>query len=270
MLLAVVAALVMAGATLLLTSAGSDTASAAAQPRYNNQYQDIWAGWGAQPRHGVVTKVVGSWRVPAVKCSSGGRLRPPPGRASRAAPWVGIWGPGSGTDRWLAQAGTESRCENGELKWYKAWTELYPYEQEYAFDVQPGDRISAYVMYLGRQPDGRLKFVTDVYDEDKPQRETKEQYTTPNAQEVRAAKIGGCIVERQAGGGLAKFTTPIRFEALNIAGAPAKGCQVEASLPVWNWRYVMTRNGNRNGTLLAKTGLPNANSEFSVSWKAWN
>lgn len=102
-----------------------------------------WAGYVAvtnlnNPANNSVSKVSGTWIVPAVKKSND---------HTYCAIWVGIDGYSSGT---VEQLGTEHEWVNGQQKHY-AWFEMYP---DYAyqingFPVNVGDSISASVEYIG-------------------------------------------------------------------------------------------------------------------------
>ena len=81
------------------------------------------------------TKAKGSWIVPKAKCSSG---------AQYASFWVGIDGYSSGT---VEQTGTDSDCSGGSPVYY-AWYEFYPaYPVYLAMTINPGDHMSAKVVY---------------------------------------------------------------------------------------------------------------------------
>src|ERR1017187_6694810 len=81
------------------------------------------------------TKAKGSWIVPKAKCSSG---------AQYASFWVGIDGYSSGT---VEQTGTDSDCSGG-IPVYYAWYEFYPaYPVNLAMTINPGDHMSAKVVY---------------------------------------------------------------------------------------------------------------------------
>jgi hypothetical protein len=94
-----------------------------------------WSGYALTGTDGSVTKVVGSWTVPAADCTM-----TPNGQASF---WLGIDGYNSNT---VEQIGTDSDCTNGVASYY-AWYEFYPHGAYTInnFPVNVGDVISAEV-----------------------------------------------------------------------------------------------------------------------------
>jgi hypothetical protein len=121
------------------------------QRRDNGQYESTnWAGYAVTGNKGSVTDVKGSWRVPAVTCSS-----TPNGYSSY---WVGIDGWTSST---VEQIGTDSDCVSlsgtKDTPTYYAWFEFYPnpaYVIEFPEAVMPGDTISAEVSVAGTTSNG--------------------------------------------------------------------------------------------------------------------
>lgn len=92
-----------------------------------------WSGYAVTGS--AFTKAKGSWIVPKAKCSSG---------AQYASFWVGIDGYSSGT---VEQTGTDSDCSGGSPVYY-AWYEFYPaYPVNLAMTINPGDHMSAKVVY---------------------------------------------------------------------------------------------------------------------------
>jgi hypothetical protein len=95
-----------------------------------------WSGYAVTANRGTVTAVAGSWVVPSVTGT----------RTSYSAIWVGIDGWSSST---VEQVGTESDIVNGKAIYY-AWYEMYPRaSHDLALTVQPGDAITAQVIYTG-------------------------------------------------------------------------------------------------------------------------
>jgi hypothetical protein len=100
-----------------------------------------WGGFAAQscltsPSTKVVTKVVGTWVEPTVKCTSG--------ETAYAAFWVGIDGYSSNS---VEQLGTDSDCSGGSPSYY-AWYEMYPAGPvTLGMTIKPGNTITASVTY---------------------------------------------------------------------------------------------------------------------------
>jgi len=95
------------------------------------------------------TKAEGSWKVPAVSCSSGNQY---------ASFWVGIDGYSSKT---VEQTGTESDCSGATLTYY-AWYEFCCKQPEIpisSITVLPGDTMSASIVYASG------KFTVTITDE---------------------------------------------------------------------------------------------------------
>jgi hypothetical protein len=95
------------------------------------------------------TSATASWTVPAANCGSGEQY---------AAFWVGIDGYSSST---VEQTGTDSDCVGGTPTYY-AWYEFYP-RPAFEFGsmtIQPGDSMSASVVYNGSEFTVTLKDVT--------------------------------------------------------------------------------------------------------------
>src|SRR5215208_6150842 len=162
--LAVLAALLIAGTVLFFASAGSDRASAAPQ-QFTIRPNTTWSGWSVHPPTDRVFLAEAQWRVPEVSC---GTFDYRAWSKSRAAVWVGIWGKTTFDPAkvWLPQIGTNSLCVNGGgsvgKKDYVAVAQMFHDDPngysagppDRLFPVQPGDRISALVRYVGRRPDG--------------------------------------------------------------------------------------------------------------------
>jgi hypothetical protein len=97
-----------------------------------------WSGYAVQGSS--FTSATASWTVPAANCGSGDQY---------AACWVGIDGYSSRT---VEQTGTDSDCVGGTPAYY-AWYEFYP-RPAFEFSsmtIQPGDRMSASVVYNGSE-----------------------------------------------------------------------------------------------------------------------
>jgi Peptidase A4 family len=101
------------------------------------------------------TSVKGSWVVPTAVC---------PGGDQWAAFWVGLDGYSSDT---VEQTGTDSDCDGDNNPSYYAWYEFYPNPSYAVMSVNPGDRISASVVYNGSE------FTITITDENTGQSRTK-------------------------------------------------------------------------------------------------
>jgi len=96
-----------------------------------------WSGYAVTGASGSITKVNGSWIVPAVSCPASGTLY--------SSHWVGIDG---FTSKTVEQTGTDSDCSKGVPQYY-AWYEFYPSPSHKisGMSVSPGDKIVAVVTY---------------------------------------------------------------------------------------------------------------------------
>jgi len=96
-----------------------------------------WCGYAVTASQGAVTKVQGSWIVPAVTGTS----------TAYSSFWVGIDGFNSGT---VEQIGTDSDISRG-IPTYYAWFEFYPSPmyQITSLAIHPGNVMSATVTYSG-------------------------------------------------------------------------------------------------------------------------
>jgi hypothetical protein len=103
----------------------------------NPAYSTNWCGYAVTASNGAVSKVQGSWVVPAVTGTS----------TAYSSFWVGIDGYSSST---VEQIGTDSDISNGRPTYY-AWYEFYPSPmyQIRALTIHPGDVMTAAVTYTG-------------------------------------------------------------------------------------------------------------------------
>lgn len=137
--LAVMLALGIGAATSGAASGSTSASSTTATLRSFN-----WAGYVAIACSTCKLRYVSaSWRVPAVNCAASPRV-------AWSYSWVGLDGWTSGS---IEQTGTASYCVNG-TPGYFAWWVMYPaLPPTVAYDVRPGDLITASVYYaatLGR------------------------------------------------------------------------------------------------------------------------
>jgi hypothetical protein len=239
----------------------------------NPEESDIFAGWSAytgQP----LRDAWGAWEVPAIECNA--PLGSPALVQSRVSPWVGMWGKDAFADKtWLPQIGTVSICHGGQLRYNKAVWQLYtngdPGPNE-LFDVRPGDQMIASIHYLGKQPDGTLKFRLHIDDVTQHVSQDKDVSTRPGVAEDDAVWQGGCILEREPDvngqllpspswpyGGLPKFTTPFSFTqcAVNDQWINTFPSRIKWSM-------------QRASTVFATTGELSGSGAFQVNWNAWH
>ena len=97
-----------------------------------------WAGYAdASTTSGTFTKVSGSWKVPAITCTSEDRL---------SSQWVGLDGATTNT---VEQTGTAEQCFEGKAL-YTSWYEMFPAGSvTVGKTVAAGDSISASVSRSG-------------------------------------------------------------------------------------------------------------------------
>jgi hypothetical protein len=99
-------------------------------------YSTNWSGYALSTGAGAVSRVAGSWVVPAVSSRVAGY----------SSAWVGIDGWNSGS---VEQIGTDSDYVNGRFYYY-AWYEMYPVGSvNLSLTINPGDTIDASVSYTG-------------------------------------------------------------------------------------------------------------------------
>ncbi len=99
-----------------------------------------WSGYAVTGSAGSVSRVKGSWVVPAIQGTC-------PSANQYSSHWVGIDGFNSGT---VEQTGTDSDCQNGAPRYY-AWYEFYP-QPSFIISgivVSPGDVMTAQVSRSG-------------------------------------------------------------------------------------------------------------------------
>jgi Peptidase A4 family len=99
-----------------------------------------WAGYAdLSTTSGEFTKVVGSWKVPAITCTAEDRA---------TSEWVGLDG-AQNADPTVEQDGTSSQCFEGVALYY-SWYEMYPAGTvEVGTTVAAGDSITASVTRSG-------------------------------------------------------------------------------------------------------------------------
>ena len=124
-----------------LPTAAPAAAATARQSASLTATSSNWAGYVVRKSGVSFKRVMGSWTVPAVTCTTGHEMY--------SASWVGLGGYSSAS-RALEQIGTDSDCDASGQAHYSAWYELVP-EAGHAFKmtIKAGDRISASVTVKG-------------------------------------------------------------------------------------------------------------------------
>ncbi|MGD0588752.1 MAG: G1 family glutamic endopeptidase [Thermoplasmata archaeon] len=129
-----------------------------------------WGGFVVYDASYVVSKVVGSWTVPAITGVAGTTCPDAQKTWESNSVWVGIDGFMDGT---VEQTGTSSDCHYGTAHYY-AWYEFYPSGSvSVPFTIKAGDAITASVLYVGHNASGSL-FTTTISD-----KTTGTTYTSP-------------------------------------------------------------------------------------------
>jgi hypothetical protein len=225
-----------------------------------------WAGWSSARQYETKTFVQGTWIVPQLDCL-GSTVR-----VSRAAMWVGLWGPLS-EEGWLPQIGTQSQCGTGFANHFAVFQMFHagggtPPEMIPEISVKPGDRVTAEVVYTGRKR-GRLRFVLNLESAASEQRGDERLarrvvVTNPGVRKENAIANGGCILEKNPTGfasrGLARFPKSLRVEQCERDFQPV-------TMADTRYNMVVTVRGKERQ--LAETGDIGQNGAFKISWKRW-
>jgi len=210
-----------------------------------------WAGYSAYSKlankvRNSVSAVFGAWTVPT--------LVPTPDN-SYCAVWVGIDGFNSSS---VEQIGTAHNYSNGTQQDY-AWFEMYP-GAAYAlngFPVNPGDNISASVVYLGN-----FVFQLTIYNNTQhryfvvPTHYTKSKTAARSCAEwvVEAPYLNGILP-------LSDFGTEIFTQCRAVING------VSAFLNNPSWSHIAVEMVTQNGTVKAlPSPIFSNNSSFSVTW----
>jgi len=125
-----------------------------ASKSFGSSTSSNWSGYAVLGSS--FTSVKGSWVVPTAIC--------PSAQGQYAAFWVGLDGYSSDS---VEQTGTDSDCDGDNNPSYYAWYEFYPKPSYTVMRVNPGDRISASVVYRGSE------FTITITDENTGQFYTK-------------------------------------------------------------------------------------------------
>ena len=206
-----------------------------------------WSGYALTGTDGSVTKVVGSWTVPAVDCMTTPN--------SQASFWLGIDGYDSNT---VEQIGTDSDCTNGVASYY-AWYEFYPHNSYNInnFPVNVGDVISAEVTQV---PQSKQYTVTIT---DSARRHQPFSVTT----RVPSAKASSAewIAEAPFSGGtlaLSAFGTVF----FSDCQATINGKVTDVG-PFSNSNVYAITSVAKNGTpKAAPSSIGRDNTDFSITW----
>lgn len=206
-----------------------------------------WSGFALTGTDASVTKVVGSWTVPAVDCMTTPN--------SEASFWLGIDGYDSNT---VEQIGTDSDCTNGAASYY-AWYEFYPHNSYNInnFPVNIGDVISAAVTV---NPQSNQYTVT-ITDSARP---TQPFSVTTKMPSARASSAEWIAEAPYAGGTLALSD----FGIVTFKNCQATiGGKLTDVGPYSNSNVYAITSVSKNGTPKAVPSLiADDNTDFSISW----
>lgn len=130
-----------------------------------------WGGYVVYNTSFSVTKVVGSWTVPAISGATSTTCPDAQMTWDSNAVWVGIDGAFTNT---VEQTGTSSDCFYGQTSYY-GWYEFYPAGSVLVpFTISPGNHITASVSFTGNNATGVPTFTTTLKDTT-----TSTSYTSP-------------------------------------------------------------------------------------------
>ena len=220
---------------------------------------ESWCGYvvGLNLRNPVnysVTKVSGSWIVPNVASSSS--------PSTNCSIWVGIDGYGGPT---VEQLGTEHDFRDGKQSHY-AWYEMFPAPSNMivGFPVEPGDQISASVIYIPLNtflPVNADLFVMQIFNITKRVYTIIPQVTTSLMQRMCAE----WVVEAP----WLNVTLPLsNFGIAHLFNCTAVINGVESGINNPAWQYDSINMVNPAGVIKAAPSALSADGKsFSVSWK---
>jgi len=207
-----------------------------------------WSGYAVSTSAGTVSKVAGSWVVPAVSNNVSGY----------SSAWVGIDGFNSST---VEQTGTDSDYVNGQAQYY-AWYEMYPAGfVKLSLAISPGDTISASVTTTS--PSQFVLSITDVT--------TGSSFSTTQTSSQAQRSSAEWILE--APSSVAGVLPLANFGTINFSGANAtvNGTSGPADNS-WSGSTLyqidmVGRHGALKATTSALTDSGNPpTSSFSVTW----
>jgi len=237
--------------------------SAAPRLKLSQSTSGNWSGYGV-PLEGsgdsdTFSQVSGTWNVPSVTGT---------GRSTTySSCWVGIDGYSSAS---VEQIGTEQDWSSGKQKNY-AWFEMYPAGgyQITGFTVNPGDSISAQVVYLGQTTVqtgvGRHKgtALQDVFQLTIINNTRKQSYTVPTSYTTTSTmdrSSAEWIVEAPSSGKilpLANFS-PVNFSECYATGLIRSGA-------ISDWAYDPLTMVDPSGGEAAPSALSDDGTAFSVT-----
>lgn len=207
-----------------------------------------WSGYSVTRHH--YTSVTGSWVVPAVDCSSGGR--------QFSSTWIGLNGWNNGT---VEQTGTDGKCVQGTA-YYRAWWEVFPdYPEIIKFHVAPGDQIAASVVYDPAAGSYTMKLVDSTKG-----RSLKYVYTNPAYAPNTSAEW---IVERpalctdpQCNG--FKITRLAKYGTVTFTNATANG------QPISRWTsHAVTMVDSKLRDMSVPGPLGGSGDTFTATWESF-
>jgi hypothetical protein len=155
-------------------ASGADNAPEGNTANVTDVASENWSGYAATGAANSFTSVSSSWAQPAVTCGAASTF---------SAFWVGLDGDGTPT---VEQTGTEADCANGAAS-YQGWYEIFPNAPVFfANPVQPGDAMSASVVY-----DGNGNFTFTLSD-------STQGWTQTTQQPLTGAQLGSAEVIAEA------------------------------------------------------------------------
>ena len=253
-------------------------------PGVHRIVNDTYAGWSVDPQEGFAGLVSAYWTVPAVSC---GDAIPAtrPFNQSRAAVWVGTWGPPKDGNAWLPQVGTASICAAGGARIrYVAVVQMFHARGQppttLSIKVAPGDRVYAKIEYVTYDSAGRQQYRYQFKNLSRGGSASGSLQTGPGVMYPNANWEGGVIVELESDagsllnppriGGLAKFST-IRITGAEVDGTPLDkfpGACSQSSGPC-DLYYWDLRSGDLSKRL-ATVSLRGGDGSFTVTWDAYH
>ena len=204
-----------------------------------------WSGYAVTHHH--FSSVTGSWVVPAVDCSKGGR--------QFTSNWVGLNGWNNGN---VEQTGTDGKCVQGKAS-YVAWWEIFPLPSVGRFAVKPGDQINASVTYDNSTGTYTVKLVDKTR-----HRAIKHEYThpayAPNTSAEWIVERPALCTDPQCNG--FKITKLAKYGTSTFTNAMADG------QPISNWTWHATTMDDSKGENLSVPGaLSSTGTSFTMTWE---
>ena len=215
-----------------------------------------WSGYAVTGSS--FTKVLGSWTVPTVNCTTTPN--------AYAAFWVGLDGYSSST---VEQTGTDSDCD-GERAQYYAWYEFYPANSFVITSllISPGNTISASITYSGSE------FTTTITNVTTGKSYSKSS-TVPGAKRSSAEWIAEapCCTNRGGILPLSNFgTVSFGLDYTKVASTNYAAEGSGNSMPISAFgtssvqELIMVSNGGAEEAI--PSALTTDGSSFTVAWKS--